>query len=196
MNNGGQTAVALTPVHGVYLRTFLGPHWGTRLVSANDDKKFINTFMAVLGVLVLISFIGLMTARFVTSPGADAQLSPAQTARVEHNTQPVYAVVTDPDALQKVSAPASDAAAGGEAKSGEEVFTAVCSACHTSGVLGAPKVGDKADWSKRLEEQGRDKLHTRAIDGFKAMPPRGGSADLSDQEVKDAVDFMLSKEGL
>lgn len=165
-------------------------------MSADHDKKFVSTFMGVLAVLIGLAFICAFIARTLMAEEQGAQLSPAKTARVEHNTQPVYTVVTDPNALQKVSAPASGAAAAGKSKSGDEVFQAVCSACHATGVLGAPKVGDKADWGKRLKEQGRDKLHMRAIKGFNAMPPKGGSADLSDKEVKDAVDFMLSKEGL
>lgn len=165
-------------------------------MSADHDKKFVTTFLGILAVLIGIAFLCIMIARGLMAEEEGAELSPAKTARVEENTQPAYAVVTDPNALQKVSAPADSGAASGPAKSGEEVFESVCSACHTSGVMGAPKVGDKADWGNRLKEQGRDKLHTRAIEGYKAMPPKGGQASLSDKEVEDAVDFMLSKEGL
>lgn len=79
---------------------------------------------------------------------------------------------------------------------GERVFKQVCHACHGMGVAGAPKLGDRDQWKKRVD-QGPDKLLQNARQGFTGnygtMPPRGGKPDLSDTELKAAVDFMLSK---
>lgn len=75
---------------------------------------------------------------------------------------------------------------------GEKVYTATCLACHGAAVLGAPKFGDKAAWDPRVAK-GKDLLYTNAINGVKMMPPRGGNAALKDEEVKAAVDYMLSK---
>lgn len=83
------------------------------------------------------------------------------------------------------------AAAGGKPKSGEEVFNGTCNACHGTGVGGAPKNGDKAAWKDRIAE-GIDTLHTHAIAGIRAMPPKGTCMSCSDDEVKAAVDFMVS----
>lgn len=82
------------------------------------------------------------------------------------------------------------AAAGGKPKSGEEVFKASCNACHGTGVGGAPKFGEKADWKPRLA-QGMDTLHTHAITGIRAMPPKGTCMSCSDDEIKAAVDYMI-----
>ena len=69
-------------------------------------------------------------------------------------------------------------------------------ACHGTGVAGAPKIGDKADWGPRVA-QGKQVLYDHAIKGFTgqkgAMPPKGGATQLSDDEVKAAVDYMVSK---
>ena len=69
-------------------------------------------------------------------------------------------------------------------------------ACHGTGVAGAPRIGDKADWGPRVA-QGKQVLYDRAIKGYTgqkgAMPPKGGATQLSDDEVKAAVDFMVAK---
>lgn len=79
-------------------------------------------------------------------------------------------------------------------KSGEEVFQAVCTACHTSGALGAPKIEDKAGWEPRLK-QGYDTLLKNALNGIRQMPARGGNPDLSDTEVANALVYMANKSG-
>ncbi len=79
-----------------------------------------------------------------------------------------------------------------EAGSGEQVVNAVCQACHGAGLVGAPKLGDKAAWRPRLA-QGVNTLHEHAIKGIRAMPPKGGNASLSDAEVSAAVDYMLKQ---
>jgi cytochrome c5 len=79
-------------------------------------------------------------------------------------------------------------------KSGEEVFNAVCTACHTSGALGAPKQGNKGDWASRIG-QGYDTLVKHSIEGIRAMPARGGAADLSDAELARAVAYMANSAG-
>ncbi|HJW25004.1 MAG TPA: c-type cytochrome [Rhodocyclaceae bacterium] len=90
--------------------------------------------------------------------------------------------------LQKAAAPA----AGGGAKDGATVFNTVCSACHNTGAAGAPKAGDKAAWAPRLA-QGTETLYKSALGGKGAMPPKGGASNLSDDEVKAAVDFLVAK---
>jgi cytochrome c5 len=89
------------------------------------------------------------------------------------------------------------ASAGGGAaqqKSGEQVVQAVCAACHGSGALGSPKVGDSSAWGPRIA-QGYDTLVKHAIEGVRMMPARGGSPDLTDHEVAMAVVYMANKSG-
>jgi cytochrome c5 len=77
-------------------------------------------------------------------------------------------------------------------RSGEQVVNTVCQACHGAGLLGAPKIGDKAAWQTRLS-QGVSALHQHALKGIRAMPPKGGNPSLSDAEVGAAVDYMLKQ---
>ena len=91
-------------------------------------------------------------------------------------------------------APVADAAADGG--KGAELFKKTCAMCHQTGVAGAPKLGDKADWAPRIA-QGQDTLYKHAIEGFNgakgAMPAKGGNPSLSDDEMKVIVDFMVAK---
>ncbi|WP_321907143.1 c-type cytochrome [Paraburkholderia sp. J11-2] len=81
-------------------------------------------------------------------------------------------------------------------KTGEQVFQAVCSACHTSGAAGAPKFGNSGDWAPRIA-QGFDTLWKTALSGKGAMPPRGGTNpdDYSDYEIGLAVAYMANHAG-
>ncbi|MGS0468737.1 c-type cytochrome [Cobetia marina] len=63
-------------------------------------------------------------------------------------------------------------------------------ACHTTGAAGAPRLGEAGDWEARLAK-GDETLYTHAIEGFNAMPAKGGNPALSDEEVKAAVDYLL-----
>ena len=80
------------------------------------------------------------------------------------------------------------------ARSGEEIVKSVCAACHQAGVANAPKIGDKAAWAPHIKEGLKDMLAT-ALKGKGAMPPRGGDASLSDDEVARAVVFMANQAG-
>jgi cytochrome c5 len=73
-------------------------------------------------------------------------------------------------------------------KTGEQVYTAVCSACHATGNAGAPKFGNAGDWAPRIS-QGFDTLWHTALTGKGAMPPRGGTSpdDYSDYDIGRAV---------
>jgi cytochrome c5 len=81
-------------------------------------------------------------------------------------------------------------------KSGEEVFKAVCSACHANGTAGAPKFGDAGAWAPRISE-GYDTLLHNALNGKGAMPARGGTSpdDYSDFEIARAVVYMANNGG-
>ncbi|WP_322058844.1 c-type cytochrome [Paraburkholderia sp. J63] len=81
-------------------------------------------------------------------------------------------------------------------KTGEQVYQAVCSACHASGAAGAPKFGNSGDWAPRIS-QGFDTLWKTALSGKGAMPPRGGTSpdDYSDYEIGRAVVYMADHGG-
>jgi cytochrome c5 len=89
------------------------------------------------------------------------------------------------------AAGAATAAAGGGARSGEDVVGKFCTACHGTGLLNSPKVGDTAAWQARADKEGGlDGLLAKAISGINAMPPKGTCGDCSDDELKAAIQHM------
>ena len=85
---------------------------------------------------------------------------------------------------------ATGASASGGIKDGKAVYTQTCAACHASGVAGAPKLGDRAAWAERLKA-GEVGLVLSVLKGKGAMPPKGGNANLTDADVRAAVDYMI-----
>ena len=166
----------------------------------NSDTHFFNIFSLVLGILVAIAIVLIVLARYV---GAHTQVVQQQEEvlklkSVQENTAPVAKIAVagqDNSALNAADAPPATAAAD-LPKSGEEAFGKVCTTCHTAGLAGAPKVGDKAAWAPRIA-QGMDTLHKHALEGFQGkagyMPPKGGRADLSDQSIMNAVDYLVAQ---
>jgi len=75
---------------------------------------------------------------------------------------------------------------------GGEVYAAACSSCHDTGAAGAPKTGNSGDWAERFK-QDTETLYSHAINGYNAMPAKGGCRDCSDQEVKNAVDHIIAE---
>lgn len=82
------------------------------------------------------------------------------------------------------------------AADGESVYRATCSTCHDSGAGNAPRTGRADEWKERFV-YGRAALHSAAVDGVSgtAMAAKGGFGQLSADEVKAAVDFMLARTG-
>lgn len=125
----------------------------------------------------------------------EPQAAPAQAAQA---TEPAPA---DNAAAQQAAAAvaaanqaaAAPAAAAGEAKAGAApaLYQQACAVCHTAGVAGAPKTGDKAAWASRLG-QGVDGLTDSAIKGKGAMPPKGGAMTASDADIRAVVEYMVS----
>jgi cytochrome c5 len=73
---------------------------------------------------------------------------------------------------------------------GKQVYEQVCHTCHGPGIAGAPKFGDKESWKEHIAK-GMDTLFGHAINGYEAMPAKGGDSSLSDEAVKDAVSYMV-----
>ena len=86
---------------------------------------------------------------------------------------------------------AAGAGAAAAAGGGADVVGKFCNACHGSGLLNSPKVGDTAAWKARADAAGGlDTLLQHAINGIRAMPPKGTCADCSDDELKAAIEHM------
>ena len=105
--------------------------------------------------------------------------------------QPVGKVCFEDDEVCDVTARSSGPAAGDGPREGKAVYSAVCQTCHATGLLGSPMLGDAGAWGPRIAK-GKDTLYTHAINGFNAMPAKGG-ADIPDEEVQNAVDYMVGE---
>lgn len=77
------------------------------------------------------------------------------------------------------------------AMTGKEVYTEVCSLCHGTIMSVAPTIGNRDAWASRIK-QGDDVLVQHALHGYRQMPARGGMSTLTDGEVRDAVQYMVS----
>ncbi len=138
--------------------------------------------VVVLAFVVPIGLIVLLSQLFTTGLKTGDKNAASNEAAVAARLKPVGQVeVTDPNA-PKVE------------KSGKEIVEAVCAACHSSGALGAPKIGDKAAWSVHIPH-GLGHLTQNAIKGVKQMPARGGNPDLTDTEIARAIVYMANQSG-
>jgi cytochrome c5 len=90
--------------------------------------------------------------------------------------------------------PAEAPAAAGGAAAGEAIYAKACFVCHATGAANAPKLGDQAAWAPRIAK-GVEALYSSSMNGVPgtAMPPRGTCAACTDDELKAAVDYMVSK---
>ena len=115
------------------------------------------------------------------APASATAAAPAAPAAPSPATPIVAAVIPPPTAA---AVPAGKADRKG-------VYETACAVCHTAGVAGAPKPGDKVAWAARLAS-GNDVLYASALKGKGAMPPKGGQLQLSDDQVKAAVDYLVA----
>jgi cytochrome c5 len=174
----------------------------TDAVSDRDPHpSFIKTPKQLI-VVILLSFVVpivaiiLLVQLVVSHPAADPnamtdeaiakRLQPV--GRVEFGAADAAAGSKEP-AARKTRAAAS---AASQKPDGKKVYDTTCMVCHATGVAGAPKLGDKKAWAPHLMH-GVDALVQSALKGKGAMPPKGGNPSLSDDDVRAAVEFMVSQ---
>lgn len=92
--------------------------------------------------------------------------------------------------VQIAGAASAEAVAAGP-RTGKDIYTTACTACHAGGVLGAPKTQVAADWQPRLDEKGFDQVWKNAVDGINAMPAMGTCGDCTEDDIKAAVEYMI-----
>lgn len=138
-------------------------------------------------------FLPLLTVGLIVLGGCGLEKPPAKLAEELKNAdKPAEA----PAAAPAAAAPAAPAATPADPKlaEGKTVYEGGCNACHDSGMMNAPKPGDKAAWAPRIG-QGIDKMAAKSVAGFKGtkgmMPAKGGNAKLTNQQVGDAVAYMV-----
>jgi cytochrome c5 len=147
------------------------------MAEKNPSKGIM--WATIIVAVVLIAIIYPLTDRNYTSA---ADSSSAGSDQADLRIQPV---------AKFELAKAAPAAAAGP-KDGATIYNTVCGACHNTGAAGAPKIDDKAAWAPRVAT-GKEALYKSVIGGKGAMPAKGGAADLSDAEIKGAVDYVLGK---
>jgi cytochrome c5 len=163
-------------------------------VRKRQSTEFGGSLVGLLGVVVLVGLVYALTvSQFAVGPGAGtrqeiaARLAPVATVRIASEAPAGPAGALAPGAPKTGQTAASGAESIGQAR-----FEKTCSACHATGVAGAPKLGDRAAWAPRIAK-GIDALLQSAINGKNAMPPRGTCVSCSDAELKAAIEYMLSK---
>ncbi len=92
----------------------------------------------------------------------------------------------------KAGDPQAEPAAVSQPKSGKDIWKGTCQVCHATGMLGAPRIGDKAAWAPRIAK-GMDVLKDHALHGFNEMPAKGANEALSDEDVVKALEYMVSQ---
>lgn len=149
-------------------------------VPIKTPKQLIVTIALsfLIPILVILLLVKMVTSGATVGSGSDTLTEEAINQRIA----PVagFALV--------------DANAPRVFQTGEQVFQAVCTACHTTGVANAPKIGDQAAWGPLLQT-GYESLLSAAIKGKGTMPAKGGNPALSDYEVARAVVYMANKSG-
>jgi len=171
-------------------------------VSEHDQhSSFIKTpqqliVVILLAFLVPIILIVMLVQLATTGPSSDPNvLNPDAVAariqpvgRLEFGAPGAQVAQAQPAAPTPGAAPAAKPAAA----DGKAVYSQTCIACHAQSVAGSPKLGDKGAWAPRIK-QGMDVLMQSVLKGKGAMPPKGGNAALSDEQVRAAVEFMVSQ---
>lgn len=138
--------------------------------------------MKVMNSFFVKSVLGTLSLLFTLSVSAASVQDDMSREAIAERIKPIgkHYVAGESSAAEESSGP----------RSGEQVYNTYCTACHTSGVMGAPKINNAADWEERLA-QGMDTVLKHAVEGFNAMPPKGTCSDCSEEEIQAAIDYMI-----
>ena len=157
------------------------------------DAEFYKIFAIVSVIIIVLAiFIAIIANIFA---GYSSSASENYKVEIQNNTnqriEPSGKInlASNPTIKQEVIVASISKS---ETLSGENVYNTVCMSCHTSGAAGAPVIGNNNQWSDR-GSKGKDVLYANAINGIGVMPAKGGVSSLSDDEIKLAVDYILSE---
>lgn len=154
-----------------------------------NDEQFTKSFIAMNVGLIVITFLLALLGIYMAN---DVMTRIDAEAAVERDK--LVAARVAPEGALQVGAVAEAPAAAATEMSGAEVYGSACAACHAAGIAGAPKFGDAGVWGDRIA-QGMELLVEHAINGYQGkdgyMPPKGGNAALTDDQVKAAVEHMV-----
>ena len=160
------------------------------------NQRFYDSFMLILGLFVGVLVGIIFMKAFSAGTGAEQLGDAAFRDATNERLQPIgrVALIGDPDVGVR---PVVETGSGSVSAplSGPQVYNENCYLCHAApGVGGAPVLGDPRAWTPRVA-QGQELLRERVIYGYQGeqgiMAPKGGRPDLSDEEIFEALDFML-----
>lgn len=169
-------------------------------MSEQDDQIFLKRFSLILVALMLFAIVIVFAAIGLDRQVADSE-NPTQAVATAERIEPVFDVFTGESApaaaaADQASGAESTSSAGSEAVAaadidGAQIYAEACQACHMSGAAGAPQLVAE-QWGERLD-QGMDTLVDHAINGIGVMPAKGGRMDLSDEQIRASVEYMVSQ---
>jgi cytochrome c5 len=165
------------------------------------DQQFFDNFMLVIGLLAAAA-VGIFFLARIVSGNTEAVYNsedPRAQAAIVERIKPVGRVLLMGDAELAAAAQAAMATPAPAAAplTGPQVYNAACIACHQPpGLTGAPPLGDVTAWAPRIA-QGVETLYQHALQGFQGavgfMPAKGGRVDLSDDEIRAGVDYLIEQ---
>lgn len=165
------------------------------------DQKFFDMYSVVIGLLAIFALAIFVLSMKMSSLTQDDFSASGEEYRatIAERLRPVGQVYLPGEELSagEPQVPAVDTPQPVAATlSGPQVFNQSCNVCHGAGIGGAPMLSNKDNWAARIET-GVDTLKDHAINGYNGsvgyMPPKGGNASLSDDEIRAAVDFMVGE---
>lgn len=169
---------------------------------SKTDAAFLKNFALLIAFLAVVAIVLIALAAHIYGNNPPPQ-NPDAAKVVAQRIAPVGGVYAG-DTGRAAMAAAADAAAKAAASQvayggttdGKTIFGNLCHSCHEAGIAGAPKVGDKAEWSARIAE-GMDTLVKHALDGYTGktgtMPPKGGNPALNEEQIKATVEWMVDQ---
>lgn len=174
-------------------------------MSEEQDKIFVRNFSLILVGISIVMVLFFLIAQFSgTDDAANAKLRADKVAKMTAPIGQVAMTATSSTDSATTATTSTDnqttatTSATAAAHPGADIYSGLCTNCHSMPAMATmiPQTGDASVWNARLE-QGIEVLYEHAINGFVGelgmMPVRGGNLDLTDQQVKDAVDYMVSQ---
>ena len=157
------------------------------------DAEFYKTFgivsVIIIGLAIFIAIISNIFAGYASSASENYKVEIQSDTSQRIAPSGKINLASNPSIKQEVKVVSVSET---KTLTGEDVYNTVCMSCHTSGAAGAPVIGNNSQWSDRLSK-GKDTLYVSAINGIGIMPAKGGVSSLSDNEIKSAVDYILSE---
>lgn len=160
-----------------------------KVTDAEFYKVFAIVSVIIIGLAIFIAILSNVFAGYASSASENYKVEIQSDTSQRIAPSGKINLASNPSIKQEVMV-----ASVSETKilTAKEVYNTVCMSCHTSGAAGAPVIGNNNQWSDRLTK-GKDTLYASAINGIGIMPAKGGVSSLSDNEIKSAVDYILSE---